>query len=62
MSEAFTNLLNFFGLMPDTATMTLGDAFIYMVIAIFALITIYLFFTFFYGIIRFFFGFGGDKL
>lgn len=64
MNEAIQNLLNFFGLLPDTATMTLGDCFVYMVLAIFAIISTYLCFSFFYGVIRFFFGVsnGGDKI
>lgn len=62
MDTAIMNLLEFFGLNVDTATMTLADGFEYMVFAIFALITIYLFYNFTYGIIRFFMSFGGGKL
>jgi len=54
MADALKNLLALFGLMPDTATMTLADAFVYMVMAVFALISIYLIFSFLYGVMRFF--------
>ena len=60
MADALKNLLALFGLMPDTAAMTLGDAFVYMVMAVFALISIYLIFSFLYGVMRFFIG--GGKL
>lgn len=62
MNSAIQELLNFFGLLPDTTTMTLGDALVYMVMAIFAVIAIYLLFSFVYGCFRFFLGFGRDKL
>lgn len=60
MADALKQMLDLFGLMPDTATMTMGDAFVYMTLAAFGLIAIYLFFSFCYGIMHFFIG--GGKL
>ena len=63
MSEAIKNMMEFFGLLPDTATMTLGDCFVYMVMAFIAIISIYLLYSFIYGIFKFFMsGIGGGKL
>lgn len=63
MHEAIQNMMNFFGLLPDTSTMTIGDCFVYMVSAFVAIISIYLLYSFIYGIFKFFMsGIGGGKL
>lgn len=59
MDVAIKNLMEFFGLMPDTATMTLGDCFVYMAMTFVAIISIYLFFSFIYGIMKMFMTGGG---
>lgn len=62
MHESIQNLMEFFGLLPDTATMTLGDCFVYMVMAFLAVISIYLLYSFIYGIMNYFLNPGGRKI
>ena len=62
MDAAIRNILDFFGLTFDTATMTLGDAFQYMIFAIFALVCLYLFMNFLYSIIKWMMSMGSGKL
>lgn len=58
MHESILQILEFFGLVvADTSAMTLGDALVYIVGYVpFALVFIYLFYSFLYGLIKFFMG------
>ena len=61
MHESIQTIMTLFGLMPDTTTMTVGDALVYMVLAMFSIVSIMLLFKFFYGILTMFMS-GGGKL
>ena len=52
MHESIQTIMTLFGLMPDTSVMTVGDALVYMVLAMFSIVAIMLLFKFFYGIIK----------
>jgi len=60
MHETVLEILNFFGLViADTSTLTLADALVYIIGYVpFALVFLYLLYTFFYAIIKFFIGGG----
>lgn len=58
MNESIRHLLESFGLLPDTATMTLGDGLVYMVMVFFAIISIYLLYSFVYNLLGKFTGGG----
>ena len=58
MNQSIQHLLESFGLLPDTATMTLGDGLVYMVMVFFAIISIYLLYSFVYNLLGKFMGGG----
>ena len=58
MKTAFLDLLNMFGLLPDTSLWTVGDVFLYMVTALFGMVAISMLFKFVYGIMDRFSGGG----
>lgn len=61
MHESIQTIMTLFGLMPDTTTMTVGDALVYIVMAMFAILSLMLLFKFFYGVMTMFLS-GGGKL